>query len=55
MVGMSRAAPAGRAGSMSRDGRPDPATEAFLALRPKPREAVGTPGVRAAGRSLRRS
>jgi RNA polymerase sigma-70 factor (TIGR02957 family) len=33
MVGMSRTAPEDRGGSMSRDGRPDPATEAFLAHR----------------------
>ena len=33
MVGMSRTAPEGRGGSMSRDGRPDPATEAFVAHR----------------------
>ena len=33
MAGMSRTAPEDRGGSMSRDGRPDPATEAFLAYR----------------------
>jgi RNA polymerase sigma-70 factor (ECF subfamily) len=33
MVGMSRTAPGDRGGSMSRDGRPDPATEAFIAHR----------------------
>ena len=33
MAGMSRTAPEDRGGSMSRDGRPDPATEAFLAHR----------------------
>ena len=33
MAGMSRAAPEERGGSISRDGRPDPATEAFLAHR----------------------
>jgi len=33
MVGMSRTAPEDRGGGMSRDGRPDPATEAFLAHR----------------------
>ena len=33
MVGMSRTAPEDRGGSTSRDGRPDPATEAFLAHR----------------------
>jgi RNA polymerase sigma-70 factor (TIGR02957 family) len=33
MAGMSRAAPEDRGGSRSRDGRPDPATEAFLAHR----------------------
>jgi RNA polymerase sigma-70 factor (TIGR02957 family) len=33
MAGMSRAAPGDRGGSMSCDGRPDPATEAFLAHR----------------------
>jgi RNA polymerase sigma-70 factor (TIGR02957 family) len=33
MVGMSRTAPDDRGGSMSRDGRPDHATEAFLAHR----------------------
>jgi RNA polymerase sigma-70 factor (TIGR02957 family) len=33
MVGISRIAPEDRGGSMSRDGRPDPATEAFLAHR----------------------
>ncbi len=33
MAGMSRTAPEDRGGSTSRDGRPDPATEAFLAYR----------------------
>ena len=33
MAGTSRTAPEDRGGSMSRDGRPDPATEAFLAHR----------------------
>ena len=33
MAGMSRSAPEDRGGSMSRDGRPDPATEAFVAHR----------------------
>ncbi len=33
MAGISRTAPEDRGGSMSRDGRPDPATEAFLAHR----------------------
>jgi RNA polymerase sigma-70 factor (ECF subfamily) len=33
MAGMSRTAPEDRGGSMSRDGHPDPATEAFLAHR----------------------
>ena len=33
MAGMSRTAPEDRGGNMSRDGRPDPATEAFLAHR----------------------
>jgi RNA polymerase sigma-70 factor (TIGR02957 family) len=33
MAGMSRTAPEDGGGSMGRDGRPDPATEAFLALR----------------------
>jgi RNA polymerase sigma-70 factor (ECF subfamily) len=33
MAGMSRTAPEDRGGSISRDGRPDPATEAFLAHR----------------------
>jgi RNA polymerase sigma-70 factor (ECF subfamily) len=33
MAGSSRTAPEDRGGSMSRDGRPDPATEAFLAHR----------------------
>ena len=33
MAGMSRTAPGDRGGSMSRDGRPDPATEAFIAHR----------------------
>jgi len=33
MAGMSRTAPEDHGGSMSRDGRPDPATEAFLAHR----------------------
>ena len=33
MAGMSRTAPEDRGGSMNRDGRPDPATEAFLAHR----------------------
>jgi RNA polymerase sigma-70 factor (ECF subfamily) len=33
MAGMSRTAPEDRGGSLSRDGRPDPATEAFLAHR----------------------
>jgi RNA polymerase sigma-70 factor (TIGR02957 family) len=33
MAGMSRTAPEDRGGSMSRDGRPDPVTEAFLAHR----------------------
>jgi len=33
MAGMSRTAPEDRGGSVGRDGRPDPATEAFLALR----------------------
>jgi RNA polymerase sigma-70 factor (ECF subfamily) len=33
MAGMSRTAPEDRGGSMSRDARPDPATEAFLAYR----------------------
>jgi RNA polymerase sigma-70 factor (TIGR02957 family) len=33
MAGMSRTAPEDRGGSMSLDGRPDPATEAFLAHR----------------------
>ena len=33
MAGMSQTAPEDRGGSMSRDGRPDPATEAFLAYR----------------------
>jgi RNA polymerase sigma-70 factor (TIGR02957 family) len=33
MAGMSRTAPEDRGGSKSRDGRPDPATEAFLAYR----------------------
>ena len=33
MAGMSRTAPEDRGGGMSRDGRPDPATEAFLAHR----------------------
>src|SRR5262245_128257 len=33
MAGMSRTAPEDRGGSMSRDGRMDPATEAFLAHR----------------------
>src|SRR6185369_11839845 len=33
MTGMSPTAPGDRGGSMSRDGRPDPATEAFLAHR----------------------
>ena len=33
MAGMSRTAPEDRGGSMSRDGRPDPATGAFLAHR----------------------
>ena len=33
MAGMSPTAPEDRGGSMSRDGRPDPATEAFLAHR----------------------
>ena len=33
MADMSRTAPEDRGGSMSRDGRPDPATEAFLAHR----------------------
>ncbi len=33
MSGTSRTAPEDRGGSMSRDGRPDPATEAFLAHR----------------------
>src|SRR5216117_3370293 len=33
MTGTSQTAPGNRGGSMSRDGRPDPATEAFLAYR----------------------
>ena len=33
MTGMSQTAPGNRGGSMSRDGRPDPATEAFVAYR----------------------
>ena len=33
MAGTSWTAPPGRGGSTSRDGRPDPATEAFLAHR----------------------
>src|SRR6476646_2017577 len=33
MTGTSPTAPGNRGGSMSRDGRPDPATEAFLAYR----------------------
>jgi len=33
MTGMSQTAPGNRGGSISRDGRPDPATEAFLAYR----------------------
>src|SRR5437867_8556065 len=33
MAGMSQTAPGDRGGSMSQDGRPDPATEAFLAHR----------------------
>ena len=33
MAGMSQTAPEGPGGNMSRDGRPDPATEAFLAHR----------------------
>ena len=33
MAGMSRTAPEDRGGSMSRDGRPDPATEGFVAHR----------------------
>ena len=33
MAGMPRPAPEDRGGSMGRDGRPDPATEAFLAHR----------------------
>ncbi len=33
MAGMSQTAPEDRGGSMSRGGRPDPATEAFLAHR----------------------
>src|SRR5437867_13242075 len=33
MAGMSQTAPGDRGGSMSQDGRPDPATEAFIAHR----------------------
>ena len=33
MTGTSQTAPGNRGGSMSRDGRPDPATEAFVAYR----------------------
>lgn len=32
MAGSSRTAPEGRGGSISRDGHPDPATEAFVAV-----------------------